>query len=101
MSPLVISEIWALFGDTLTADDKYSLRSRETLPQPIQMQLSKKENTFSEFFTSLPKFSSIFEHFLKKDDPHFKGNIYKIFWEAYSFQCGMQLLISCIRIANP
>ena len=57
------------------------------------MQLSKKGKTVLKFFASFLKFPSHFEHFSKKDDPHFKGNIYKIFWEAYSFQCGMQLLM--------
>ena len=50
MSPLVISEIWGLFVNRLTADDTYFLRNRETLPQAVQKPLSKKEKTFSEFF---------------------------------------------------
>ena len=33
MSPIVISEVLGLFIITLTADDKYSLRNRENLPQ--------------------------------------------------------------------
>ena len=39
MSLLVISEILTLFVNTLTADDKHSLRNTENLSQPIQMQL--------------------------------------------------------------
>ena len=35
MSLLVISEILGLFVNTLAADDKYSLRKSENLPQPI------------------------------------------------------------------
>ena len=42
MSLLVISEFLRLFVNTLTADDKYSLRNTENLYQPIQMQLPKK-----------------------------------------------------------
>ena len=42
MSLLVISEFLRLFVNTLTADDKYSLRNTENLYQPIQMQLRKK-----------------------------------------------------------
>ena len=42
MSPLVISEVLALFVNTLTADDKYSLRNSENLGQPVQMFLSKQ-----------------------------------------------------------
>ena len=34
---LVICEILGLFVKTLTADDKYSLRNCEILPQPVQM----------------------------------------------------------------
>ena len=32
----------ALFVNTLTGNDKYSLIDRDTLTQPIQMQLSQK-----------------------------------------------------------
>ena len=42
MSLLVICEVLGLLFNTLTTDGKYSLRGRENLPQPIQMQLSKK-----------------------------------------------------------
>ena len=47
ISLLVISEILGLFADTFTADGKYSLDNKENLPQPIQMQLSNKQKTFS------------------------------------------------------
>ena len=50
MSPLVICEILGLLVNTLTAEDKYSACNGENLPQPIQMQLSKKQKTFSQFF---------------------------------------------------
>ena len=56
-----IWEILRLFVNTLTADDKYSLLKRDKLTQAIQMQLSKKKNTFSEIIFN-------FEQFLKKDD---------------------------------
>ena len=39
--------------NALTARDKYSLRDRHNLTQPIQMQLSEKEKTLSEFFFSI------------------------------------------------
>ena len=55
--------------DTLTTDDKYYLLSRDNLKQPIQMQLSKKEKQFSQFFAAFSKFTSNFEHFKKTDDP--------------------------------
>ena len=37
------------------------------------MQLSRKQKTFSEFFSAFLKFSLNFEHFLKKDDSHSRG----------------------------
>ena len=42
MSLLVTCEILGLFVNRLTINDKYSFRYRESLPQPIPMQLSKK-----------------------------------------------------------
>ena len=45
MSLLMICEIVGLFVDTLTADDKYCVRSSKDLPQPFQMQQSKKIKT--------------------------------------------------------
>ena len=80
MSILVISEILGLLVNTLTADDKYLLCNEENLPLSVRMQLSKKGKTVLKFFASFLKFPSHFEKKKKKDDPHFKGNIYKIFW---------------------
>ena len=37
---------------------------------PIQMQLSQKHNTSSEFFTEFLKSRLNFKHFEKKDDPY-------------------------------
>ena len=36
--------------NTLTADDTYYLLDRENLREAIQMELSQKQKTFSEFF---------------------------------------------------
>ena len=69
-SLLVICKISRLFPNTLSADGKYSLLNRDSLTQPIQMQLSRKQKTFSEFFSPFFKSSLNFQHFLKKDDPH-------------------------------
>ena len=41
----------------------YSVPNSENLRQPIEMQLSKKQKSFSEFLASFPKFASIFEQF--------------------------------------
>ena len=67
---LVICKISRLFPNTLSADGKYSLLNTDTLTQPIQMQLSRKQKTFSDIFSAFLKCSLNFEHFLKKDDHH-------------------------------
>ena len=58
------------FTNRLSADGKYSLLNRDNLMQPIQMQLYRKQKTFSDFFSAFLKSSLNFEHFFKKDDPH-------------------------------
>ena len=60
-------KILRLFANTLTADDKYSLINRGILKQPIQMQLSQKEETFSDYFTKVSKTVLNFEYFQKND----------------------------------
>ena len=67
---LVLCKILRLFVNTLTADDKYSLLSRGNLTQPIQILLSQKQNTFSQFLSSFLKSALNFAHFQKKDNPH-------------------------------
>ena len=52
------------------ANEKYLLLHRENLKIPIQMRLSQKEKTFSEFFHAFSKSKLNFKHFQKKDDPH-------------------------------
>ena len=59
MSVLVISENLGLFVNNLNADDKYFLPNGESLPQSIQMRLSKKQKNFSRFFCA------IYEIFIK------------------------------------
>ena len=54
----------------MSADGKYSLLNWDNLTQPIPMQLSQKQETFSEFFFGFLKSSLNFEHFPKKDDSH-------------------------------
>ena len=69
-SLLVICKISRQFPNTLSADGKCSLLNRGNLTQPIQMQVSRKEKNFSQFFSAFLKSSLNFEHCLKKDDPH-------------------------------
>ena len=45
----------------MIADGKYSLLNRDNLRQPIQMQVSRKQETFSEFFSAFLKSSLNFE----------------------------------------
>ena len=66
---LVLSKFLRLLVRTLTDDEKYSLLYKENLTQPIQILLSQKRKTFSEFFSAFFKPTLIFEHFRKKDDP--------------------------------
>ena len=65
-SLLVTWNILRLFINTLSADAKYSLLNRENLTQSIQMQVSRKQKTFSESFSAFLKCSLNFEHFQKK-----------------------------------
>ena len=62
-SLLVTSKISRLFPNTLSADGNYSLLNRDNLTQPIQMQLSRKEKSFSDSFAAFLKSSLNFEHF--------------------------------------
>ena len=48
-SALVWYEILRLFFKALTADDKYSGRCMQSLPQQFQTSLSHKKKTFSDF----------------------------------------------------
>ena len=41
--------------------------------EPIQMQLSRKQKRFSEFFAAFLKSSLNFEHFQMKDDSSSRG----------------------------
>ena len=49
---LVLWKILRLFVNTLTEDDKYCLLYRDNLSQPIQILLSQKQKTFSQFFSA-------------------------------------------------
>ena len=66
----MIHEILRLFVNTLTADDKDYLLNRDNLTQQIEMQLSKKEKTFSEISFAFLNSLLNFKHLPTKDDPH-------------------------------
>ena len=54
------------FLNTLTANDKYSLISKDKWMQTIQMHLSQEQKLFSEFFSLFFESESNFQHFEKK-----------------------------------
>ena len=59
-------ETWKFFSrifNTFTADDKYSVISRDNWMQTIQMNLSLKQKIFSEFFSPFFESALIYEHF--------------------------------------
>ena len=66
---LVLCKILGLFVNTLTDDEKYSLLYRATLTQRIQILLSQKQNTFSQFFSPFFKSTLNFDIFQKKMTP--------------------------------
>ena len=49
-SLLVKAEIFELFANILTANDMDFLHKRESILQPVQMQVSKKPKIFSQLF---------------------------------------------------
>ena len=67
MSPLVLGQILGVFVDTLPADAKCPVGYYENLKLPIQMQLSGKRKTFSEFFVPLVDSALNFKQFEKKN----------------------------------
>ena len=66
----MLSKILRLFVYTLNHDDKYCLAYGDNLTQAMQILLSQKQKTFSQFFSAFLKSTLNFEHSRKKDDPH-------------------------------
>ena len=69
----MIDKILRVFVNTLTVADNHYLLNRGNLTQPIQMQLSRKQKTVSQFSSPFLKFSLNFEHFQKNGDSHSGG----------------------------
>ena len=65
-SPWDTWKFFRRFLKTLTANDKYSLNSKDNWMETIQMLLSQKQNIFPQFFSSFFEFALNFEHFQKK-----------------------------------
>ena len=66
----MIYQIVRLLVNALAADEKHYMLNRDNLTQRIQMQLSQKQKTFSEFFFAFLKSILNFKHLPKKGDPH-------------------------------
>ena len=56
-SLLVICKILKMFVNRFTANEEYFLLDRGTLTQPTETQLSKKQKTFSQFFSEFLKYN--------------------------------------------
>ena len=67
MSALVTSQIFRLFVDTLTPDDKYSRRDMQTFWQQVQTPWSPKREAFLIFFIKFLKYAWHLEHSEKKE----------------------------------
>ena len=67
MSALVTSEIFRLFVNTLTADDKYSRRNMQIFWQQLQTTLSQKGKTLCGVFIAFLKCAWNLEHSEKKE----------------------------------
>ena len=66
MSALVTSEIFRLFVNTLTPDDKYSRRNIQIFWQQLQTLLSQEGKPFCQFFIPFLKCAWNFERSKKK-----------------------------------
>ena len=66
MAALVTSEIFRLFGNTLTPDDNYSRRYMQISWQQLQRPFSQKGLVFLLFFIAFLKCAWNLEHFEKK-----------------------------------
>ena len=68
MSALVAYEIFRLFVNTLTPDDKYSRRYIQIFWQQLQKPLSQKGKTFCRLLVAFLKCSLNLEHSRKKEE---------------------------------
>ena len=59
-----------LFTNILTANDKYPVLNSVNFTIPVEMQLSWKQKTFSQVFSSFLSSSLNFDYFETKDDAH-------------------------------
>ena len=74
-----------VFVDAMTSNSKYSCYKMDKLPQSIQIQLSKKTNTFYQFFIAVLQSRSTSQNFVKKDETHSSAMFEIIDSERYSY----------------
>ena len=65
-----ILQVLGLLVNTLAADEKYPVLNRDNLTIPMQMQLSQKQKSFSQFFAQFLKSTLNFIDFQNNDDTH-------------------------------
>ena len=63
-------KILRLFVNILTVDEKHYLLNRDNLTQAIQMELSQKQKSFSEFLFVFSKSMLNFKDLPQNADPH-------------------------------
>ena len=68
-SLLLTCKILGLLFNTLATDEKYALLQKDNLTIPIQMQLSQKLRSFSQFFAAFLKYRLNFNKFQTKYEP--------------------------------
>ena len=68
MSALVTSQIFRLFVNMVTADDKYSRRNMQIFWQQFKTHLSLKGKTSGGLFIAFPKCAWNLEHSEKKEE---------------------------------
>ena len=68
MSELLTSEIFRLFVNTLTPDDRYSRRNMQIFWQQLQTPLSQEVNPFCQIFIAFLKFAWNLEDSEKKGE---------------------------------
>ena len=70
MSPIVLSQILGVFVTTFNVDGKHPGSDCKNLQLPIQMQLSEKRKTLSQFFVPFLESTSNFKSFEEKGHCH-------------------------------
>ena len=65
----MIQKVLRLFLNTLTAEERHYLLTKENLTQTIKIKLSQKQKSFSQFFIQFLKSILNFKQLPNKDDP--------------------------------